>query len=254
MGLTPTAHNHSHILLFTGRFGSGKTEVAINYALALAKPERDRQRGKATAGVILIDLDIVTPYFRSREMSAGRKMEERGVQVVAPNVIGQHLDIPAITPQILGALQQTERPVVVDVGGDPQGARALGQFSGAIQKATTEGCPHTMHFVVNPYRPFTDTLEGLARSIAEIEATSRLKVSSLVSNPNLIGETTVQTIVDGHARIEGFAGELGLPIAFVCIQRQWAEQVRRTIRDMRRPTVFARPVLALDRYFVMPWE
>jgi len=254
LGLTPAARNSSQIILFAGRFGGGKTEVAINYALALARPERDGEPGRATTSVILIDLDIVTPYFRSREMSTGRAMEERGVQVVAPNAIGQHLDIPAITPQILGALQQTERPVVVDVGGDPQGARALGQFSGAIQKTTTEGRPYTMHFVVNPYRPFTDTLQGLADSIAEIETTSRLKVSSLVSNPNLIGETTVQAIVDGHARIEGFARELGLPIAFVCIEKHWVDQVRATIRDMRGPTVFARPVLVLDRYFVMPWE
>jgi len=254
LGLTPVAHNHSHILLFTGRFGSGKTEVAINYALALAKQGNGRKHAKATASVILIDLDIVTPYFRSREMSTGRAMEERGVQVVAPNAIGQHLDIPAITPQILGALQQAERPVVVDVGGDPQGARALGQFSGAIQKAATEGRPYTMHFVVNPYRPFTNTLEGLARSIAEIEATSRLQVSSLVSNPNLIGDTTVQAIVDGHARIEGFAGELGLPIAFVSIEKRWVDRVRKVPRDLRHPTVFTRPVLVLDRYFVMPWE
>jgi len=248
LSLISAARNHSRILLFTGRFGSGKTEVAINYALqlALASPGRDGQ-----SGVILIDLDIVTPYFRSREMSAGRGMAERGVEVVAPNAIGQYLDIPAITPQILGALEQAERPVIVDVGGDPQGARALGQFSGAIQKAAP---PYTMHFVVNPYRPFTDTLEGLAQSIAEIEATSRLKVSSLVSNPNLIGDTSAQAILDGHARIEELAGELGLPIAFVCVERQWVDQVRRAPRDLRRPTVFTRPVLVIDRYFIMPWE
>jgi hypothetical protein len=254
LDLTPAALNHSRIVLFTGRFGSGKTEVAINYALSLAKPDGDGKGKGATPGVILVDLDIVTPYFRSREMSTGRAMEERGVQVVAPNAIGQYLDIPAITPQILGAFQQAERPVVVDVGGDPQGARALGQFSGAIRRATTEGRPYTMRFVVNPYRPFTDTLEGLAHSIAEIERTSRLKVSSLVSNPNLIGETSVQAIVDGHARIERLAGELGLPIAFVCVERQWVDRVRMAPRDPRQPTLFARPVLVLDRYFVMPWE
>ena len=254
MDLAPATRNHNQILLFTGRFGSGKTEAAINYALALAKATRDGKDGKAATSVILIDLDIVTPYFRSREMSAGRAMEEQGVQVVAPNVVGQHLDIPAITPQILGAFQQTEKPVVVDVGGDPQGARALGQFSGAIRLAATEGRPYTMHFVVNPYRPFTDTVEGLARSIAEIEATSRLKVSSLVSNPNLIGETTVQAILDGHARIEEFAAKLGLPIAFVCVQREWVDQVRRVPRNPKHPTVFTRPVLVVDRYFVLPWE
>ncbi len=241
-------------MLFTGRFGSGKTEAAINYALTLAKSRRDGKQERAATSVILIDLDIVTPYFRSREMSTGRAMEERGVRVVAPNVVGQHLDIPAITPQILGAFQQTEQPVVVDVGGDPQGARALGQFSGAIRKAATEGRPYAMHFVVNPYRPFTDTLERVTHSIAEIEATSRLKVSSLVSNPNLIGETTVQTILEGHAQIEEFASKLGLPIAFVCVERQWIDQVRRVPRNPRHPTVFSRPVLILDRYFVLPWE
>lgn len=254
MDLTPVDHKHSPIVLFTGRFGSGKTEAAINYALMLAKSKGDREQEGTAASVILIDLDIVTPYFRSREMATGRAMEERGVRVVAPNVIGQHLDIPAITPQILGAFQQVGQPVVVDVGGDPQGARALGQFSGAIRQATTEGRPYTMHFVVNPYRPFTDTLEGVARSIAEIEATSRLKVNSLVSNPNLIGETTVQTILDGHARIEEFASKLGLPIAFVCVEKQWIDQVRRVPRSPKHPTVFSRPVLAIDRYFVLPWE
>jgi hypothetical protein len=215
------------LTLFTGRFGSGKTEIAINYALALA--ER----------AILVDLDIVTPYFRSRETA--QAMQARGVDVVAPAAVGQHLDMPAISPQILGAIQRTDRLVVVDVGGDPQGARALGQFSGAIRQRG-----YTMHFVVNPYRPFTNTLKGLAHSIAEIETTSRLKVTSLVSNPNLIGETTVQQIIDGHALIETLAGQVGLPIAFVCVERRWAGEFG--------SIPLAQPLLALDRYFVMSWE
>ena len=221
----------SGITVFAGRFGSGKTEAAINYALALV--------GKQGASPILIDLDIVTPYFRSRETATA--MQERGVEVVAPSIVGQHLDMPAITPQILGAIQQDQRPVVLDVGGDRQGARALGQFSSAIQQ-----CGYAMHFVVNPYRPFTDTLAGLQSSIAEIEASARLRVSSLVSNPNLIGETTAEQIVDGHAKIEAFAKELGLPIAFVCVERGWAGRL-----DSNH---FAQPVLALDRFFVMTWE
>jgi hypothetical protein len=103
-----------------------------------------------------------------------------------------------------------------------------------------------MHFVVNPYRPFTGTLEGLADSIAEIEASSRLKVNSLVSNPNLMGETTAEQIVDGYAQIEGYAQELGLPIAFSCLERRWLEEF-----DTNHS---GRPMLILDRYFVMSWE
>ncbi len=226
------------LVIFTGRFGSGKTEVAINYALWLVRGEAPNLE-RRTGNVALIDLDIVTPYFRTRERAEA--MRERGVDVVAPSVIGQHLDTPAITPQILGAIQQASRPTVLDVGGDRQGARALGQYSGAIR-----GRGYTMHFVTNPYRPFTDTLVGLSSSISEIEASARLEVTSLVSNPNLIGETTPDEIVAGHAKIEAFAQELELPIAFVCVERRWL--------DALDEAAFDQPVLALERFFVMSWE
>lgn len=231
------------LTIFTGRFGSGKTETALNYALALVQGQGGGL-GQPPSEVILIDLDIVTPYFRSREMAD--RMKREGVQVLSPSVIGQLLDTPAITPQILGAIEQAERPVVLDVGGDRQGARALGQFSLAIRQRE-----YTMHFVVNPYRPFTDTLQGVADSIAEIEASARLQVSSLVSNPNLIGETSLKDIVEGHAKIEGFAQELGLPVAFVCIERRWLDGSK----AMAEPGVsFIPPTLVLDRHFVMSWE
>jgi hypothetical protein len=226
------------LTILTGRFGSGKTEAAINIALSMARDLRSNN-AKTSCLVTLIDLDIVTPYFRSRETAD--RIGSMGVQVIAPSVIGQYLDTPAITPQILGAIQQPDRRVVLDVGGDKQGARALGQFSQAIQQRG-----YTMHFVVNPYRPFTDTLEGLADSIAEIQASARLEVTSLVSNPNLVGETTIEGIINGHAKLEGFAQTLGLPIDFLCIERRWT--------DTLGPRQFAQPILIIDRYFVMSWE
>jgi hypothetical protein len=229
---------HPVLTIFAGRFGSGKTEAALNYALSLVSGPGNGTNAP-TGQVILIDLDIVTPYFRSRETAEALKA--KGVQVIAPSIIGQHLDTPAITPQILGAIQQAEKPVVLDVGGDKQGARALGQFNPAIRQRG-----YTMHFVVNPYRPFTSTLEGLASSISEIEAGARLQVTSLVSNPNLIGETTMDSIVEGHARIEGFARALGLPIAFVCVERRWTKALA--------AVHFLQPIQVLDRYFVMSWE
>lgn len=240
-------------VIFAGRFGSGKSETAINYALSLARkmPERVQSPGSAeqqqTAGVILIDLDIVTPYFRSRETAD--RLLDLGVRVIAPSIIGQHLDTPAITPQILGAIQQSDLPVVLDVGGDQQGARALGQFSSAISQGE-----YTMHFVVNPYRPFTDTVGGLSSSIAEIEASARLKVSSLVSNPNLIGETTIEHVIQGHAKIERFAQALGLPISFVCVERQWIDALAPGNSGGSAGAVFSQPVLVVDRHFVMSWE
>jgi hypothetical protein len=236
----------AELTIFTGRFGSGKTEVAINYALLLARQGAGDTEGvamppDAAPGAqepILVDLDLVTPYFRSRETA--QAMARQGVRVIGPSIVGQHLDVPAITPQILGAIQQPEKPTVLDVGGDRQGARALSQFRAAIRERG-----YTMHFVVNPYRPFTDTAQGLSDSIDEIEASARLKVTSLVSNPNMMYETTEAQILDGHARLETFARDLSLQIAFVCLEHRWAAML-----DGR----FAEPVLPLKRFFVMPWE
>lgn len=245
--------DNAGITIFAGRFGSGKTEAAINYALALAREVKDRAQESgpgAQAGtpdsqeprsnpVILIDLDIVTPYFRSREMA--ERIRKHGVDVIAPSVIGQHIHTPAITPQILGAIQQPGRPVILDVGGDRQGARALGQFSAAIRQRG-----YTMHFVVNPYRPFTDTLEGLTNSISEIEISARLRTTSLVSNPNLMNETRPEHIYEGHAKIIEYARALNMPIAFVCLERHWADQVD--------PTHFVQPTLIVNRHFVPSWD
>lgn len=218
------------LTLFTGRFGSGKSEAAIGFAIDLARSQ---------PGVTLIDLDIVTPYFRSRETQA--KLVERGVWVIAPMAVGQHLDTPAITPQILGAIEQLERPTILDVGGDRQGARALGQFSPAIVRRG-----YTMHFVVNPFRPFTSSLSALRASVAEIEASSRLRVTSLVSNPNLMDETTAERILSGHAQVERFAEEMNLPVAMICLTRRWHSSLG--------TDGFSQPVLVLDRFLTHPWE
>jgi hypothetical protein len=251
------------VTIFTGRFGSGKTETAINYALMLVKasqaPDQGRDgpviRPRASyarrwSTVFLIDLDIVTPYFRSREVA--QVMKAAGISVITPALEGQHLDVPAIAPEILGTIQQRENPVVLDVGGDRQGARALGQFSAAINRHRRERRLR-MHFVVNPYRPFTDSLDGLAGSITEIESSSRLHVTSLVSNPNLMAETTLESILEGHAKITRFADALGLPIAFLCVESRLATEL--VAQDSHKALYgLGCSVLILDRFFAMPWE
>ncbi|MBN1659741.1 MAG: hypothetical protein JXA93_15145 [Anaerolineae bacterium] len=229
-------------IIFTGRFGSGKTEIALNYARRLAADSAGFEMAPDnmppnSLPIALVDLDIVTPYFRSRETADW--MRTFGVDVVAPSIVGQHLDIPAITPQILGAIEQPGRQVVLDVGGDTQGARALGQFSAAIRRRG-----YVMHFVVNPFRPFTDNTVGVREAIAEIESSSRLEVTSLVSNPNLMDETTREHIVTGHTAIEKIAAELERPIAFLCLDERWVDEMGAR---------FEQPVLVLDRYFDQPW-
>jgi hypothetical protein len=186
------------ITILTGRFGSGKTEIALNYALLLAG---------AGLAPLLVDLDIVTPYFRTRDKV--QEMARGGVEVVAPLEVGHQMDVPAISPRIRGAIEQSARPVVIDLGGDRQGARAAAQYA-----LTLERVGYAMDFCVNPFRPFMDTVEGICAAVREIESSSRLHVSALISNPNLMSSSTLHLFWEGHGLVEQAGRALGLPVAF----------------------------------------
>jgi hypothetical protein len=225
-----SAQNLPRIRIFTGPFGTGKTEVAINYALSLAG--RDDL-------VTLIDMDVITPYFRSREMA--ERLEKRGVEVVAPSGITKYVHLPAVTARIWGALQRSNGLTVMDVGGDAQGARAIGQF-----KALLEESDYVMYLVVNPYRPFNATVEKIARALQDMEENSRLTTGALVSNPNLIAETTLEIVDEGHRLVEQASHELGLSIAFLCMEERLLEE---GVEEQ-----YAQPILTLARHFHAPWE
>jgi hypothetical protein len=218
------------ISIFTGRFGTGKTEVAINYALALAELD---------GSVTLTDMDVVTPYFRTRDMT--ERLKPRGVEVVSPADFARDIHLPAVSARIWGTLQSEDGFTVMDVGGDSQGARAIGQF-----KALFERSGYVMYLVVNPYRPFNATVERIAQTVADIEANTRLETGALVSNPNLIADTTLQIVKAGHRLVEQAGEELGLPIAFLCVEERLLEG---GVEDL-----CAQPILPLARHFLPPWE
>jgi len=228
--VTELMEHPQRITVFTGRFGTGKTEIAINYALALAAPEKS---------VRLTDMDVVTPYFRSRDMA--ERLEQRGVEVVAPSEFTKDIHLPAISARIWGTLQSEDGFTVMDVGGDSQGARAIGQF-----KTLVERTGYVMYLVINPFRPFNATPERIAQTVEDIEINTRLKTGALVSNPNLIADTTLQTVQEGHRLVVEAGEELGLPVAFLCVEeRLLAEGVEE---------LFAQPILPLTRHFRPPWE
>jgi hypothetical protein len=201
----------SELVVFTGRFGSGKTEIALNYAVRLS------EQGSCP---LLIDLDIVTPYFRARDKA--EELAHLGVQVIAPSRAGQHLHVPAISPQILGAIEQRTRPVAIDLGGDEHGARALAQYAPAIHSRD-----HALIFVVNPYRPFMDTVAGIRTAASRIEASARARVSHLASNPNLMSQSSPQTFERGHQLVRQASQALDLPLAFAIVSERLSPAIDR---------------------------
>jgi hypothetical protein len=191
----------SRVTAFTGNYGSGKTEVAVNYSLLLAEKEE---------GVCIADLDIVNPYFRCREDA--EFMQEHGIEVVAPRDDLKHADLPIILPEIKGLLEKTEGRTVLDVGGDPVGARVLSSLAESFRTEELD-----LLVVLNARRPFTDTVEGCREMIGEIEKASRLSVTALVGNTHLMDSTTPEVILEGERLVREVATTLDLPVRFLTV-------------------------------------
>jgi len=218
------------VVALVGAFGSGKTEVAVHLALALAAAGR-----RAT----LVDLDLVNPYFRSRE--AQRLLEASGVRVVVPPGDQAWADLPIVVPEVVGALSPAPgSTTLLDVGGDDVGARVLGSLRGFLADGRCE-----VWQVVNARRPFTSTVEGCVSMLESLERATRLRVTGLVSNAHLLEETTAADVVSGLA-LTRLVGELrGLPVRCVAAPAAIAG-----VREIVRSGV---PVLPVERRMLPPW-
>ena len=189
------------ISIFVGHFGSGKTEIAINYAL------QSSSKGKKT---ILVDLDIVNPFFRSSEVR--EHLESHHVQVIAPNFAHTNMDLPSLPASIQSTFYQEGAHVIFDVGGDEEGATVLGRY-----KQYLDQIGYQMYFVINTRRPFTQKVEDIIHLMESIEKKSRQRITYLVSNTNLSYETTIDVIQEGIPIIEEVSKKTRIPIAYITI-------------------------------------
>jgi len=192
------------ITIIGGAFGSGKTEFAINYAKYL-KTEFPGKIG-------LVDLDIVNPYFRSRDLTA--KLEQIGITVVSSEPGKEYADIPALSPQIYSFLQDRSYRVVFDVGGDPVGARALGRFNQYFKAE-----PFDFWIVINPFRPDTGNADQTAKMIDGLQNAARIQATGLVADINLGRDTTLEIWRQGLPLIQEISTRLNLPIVFQTVEK-----------------------------------
>lgn len=193
--------NFSNIVVFVGHFGSGKTEMAINYAINASKSNKS---------TVLIDLDIVNPFFRSSEVKD--ILHSNNIELISPNFVGTTSDVPSLPAKIQGVFEKTKSVVVFDVGGDKDGATALGRYKAYFDKAG-----YDMFFVVNTRRPLTATANDILEYMEEIESHSRLKITGLISNTNLSYETTVPIIEEGIDIVREVSKKSNIPIKFISV-------------------------------------
>ncbi|MDF2569903.1 MAG: hypothetical protein K0R55_1507 [Sporomusa sp.] len=216
---------HNRITVFLGEFGSGKTELAVNYALKL------QQAGQQTA---IVDIDLVKPYFRTRENRD--LLENNGIKVIAPEARLANADLPVFPHNLVETFSQLNTQVVMDVGGGDS-AIVLGQLRRYFDQSSYQAL-----LVVNTMRPFTGDAEGIIKIFHRIEQVSRLKISGLVSNANLGQETTTEHVQKGLAIVEQAAKALTLPVKWVVVP-DWLEQ----------SVQFDVPLFTLKPYTHYPW-
>ena len=184
------------VSIITGHYGTGKTEFAVNLALAMA--------GEGTS-VILADLDIVNPYFRSRERRS--LLEEAGVRLISSSQACSDADVPALPAELLTILEDRSLRGVLDIGGDPVGARVLARFQPKIVQED-----YQLIYVLNANRPEVRDPEKAISYLRGIEATTGLACTGIVNNTHLCGETTEDEIRKGAALAAEVSRETGIPV------------------------------------------
>ena len=216
------------IQIITGHYGSGKTEYAVNLALQLAEKYEN---------VALADMDIVNPYFRSYEQA--KRLEDAGIRVIVTSC-GGIADIPAINPEVLSIFQQEKWTGVLDIGGDPIGARVLARFAPQLKTEDFD-----LLFVLNANRPETKDVESALQYMRDIERECRQKVTGIVNNTHLCGETTAEEILKGARLAQELSERTSLPVIHHAVQRKFVEQVQDKLSE---------PGLPMNIYMKKPWE
>lgn len=222
--------NLTGIVVIVGNYGSGKTEISINLAV---------DRKLAGVDVRVADLDLVNPYFRTRE--AIKPLAALGIDVVVPNDEYLHADLPVLSPLVAGMIRQPGELAILDVGGDDAGSTVLASLQDVLG-----GRDIRVLQVVNPFRPSTNTTGGCLKVKTMIEAASNLTVNGIIGNANLIDETRLDDFYRGYVFVDRLSRETGLPLEFVTAETKLAAGV-----DTRK---IGCPILNINRQLVPPWQ
>ncbi len=222
------------IYIFTGHYGSGKTETAVNFALYLKKMSPERK-------VAIIDMDIVNPFFRTAD--AAKPLEDRGIRVELPLYAQSNVDVPALTPQMEYLIEEKDMDLVLDIGGDDVGAKAVGRYKEAIMKRK-----YNLFFVFNKNRPFTKDLNSSLKIYREIQESCGIDFTGIVNNTHLLECTTLDTLVQGIPLARELSQKTGVPLAFHCAFSKVLNNAEpQEIQSIQEP------ILPMEEYIKLLW-
>ena len=209
--------NFKRLVLFAGHYGSGKTNIAVNVAMDLKKEGKD---------VVIADLDIVNPYYRTKDSEA--ELEAAGIPLISSEYANSNVDVPALPQALYSLVDQKDRYGVMDIGGDDRGALALGRYAPAILEENN----YEMLLVINFYRPLTKDIAGMIEVLREIELAGGIPFTGIVNNSNLGRETTPQDVIATDAFARQMAEATGLPLRMTTVWETIADEVAKTLPDV----------------------
>ena len=209
---------NKRVLLLCGHYGSGKTNIAVNLAQAI-------KREYPT--VTLADLDIVNPYFRSKDSAT--ELEEAGIRLICSNYANSNVDIPALPPDLYALTDDRRMKAIIDVGGDDRGALVLGRLAPAILAEND----YEMLMVINCYRPLTRDAASTLEVMREIESAGGIRFTALINNSNLGVETTAEDVLASMRYADEVAAMSGLPVVMTTADENLQEELKDKI-----PTLF----------------
>ena len=215
------------LYVFVGAYGSGKSEVSVHFAHML-------KQENPSSKVMLADLDIVNPYYRSAD--AKEALEKEGIHVIVPEYANTNVDVPALSGEVYSAFDLPDSIAVFDIGGEDLGARVLGAMLSRFRNIE-----YRVYMVVNAFRPFTSDAESIRQMAAELSEAARLPISGLINNSNLLEETTEEELIEGEKVILSASELTGIPIVYQTgldnvLPESWKEKTPAGI-----------PVLCMDR-------
>ena len=211
------------VTILCGHYGSGKTNIAVNIALALKNKYQK---------VALADMDIVNPYYRHK--AASETLMKAGVRLIASEFANSTVDFPALPSELYSVIDDKETRFVLDIGGDDRGALALGRLTSALK----DGNDYEMLFVVNKHRPLTQTPQDAFAIMREIETACGLAFTGIANNPNIGVETTEKTIADGAEYAKEVSRLAGLPIKFTAAKENLADRLDGKIANLLPLKIF----------------
>lgn len=205
----------NRIRIIAGHYGSGKTEFAVNYALKLKEIKQH---------VTIIDLDIINPYFRSREKND--LFEEKGIQLIS-NAFGRDIsaDLPSVSADIFGPLQNKEKEVIMDIGGDDIGMKTLARYRDYFKNGE-----YDLWLVVNANRPETSDFEKAKWYVKSIQEEAKVPITGWINNTHMLEHTTIDDIEKGNEIVSLLSDEFEIPVKYTCCIKKLEADIPKEIK------------------------